>query len=143
MYTEEDEDVIDDARAVLRDRIVRLRRKNARVARSRADLHLQLEKWQSVMPLVNQVTSRVSSAIDVEDTENNGASSAGSGPTLSEAVTQVLRDTAQLSAASEQVQGAYGSFVGTPLLLCLLLLTPDFVNPPNVFKSSFQRPCQN
>ena len=97
---------MDDARAVLRDRIVRLRRKNARIARSRADLHLQLEKWQSVMPLVNQVTSRVSSAIDVEDTENNGASRTGSGPTLSEAVTQVLRDTAQLSETSEQVQGA-------------------------------------
>jgi hypothetical protein len=111
VYTEEDETAVDDARAVLRDRIVRLRRKNARVARSRADLHLQLEKWQSVMPLVNQVTSRVSSNIDVEDTENNNsASTAGSGPTLSDAVTQVLRDTAQLSAAAEQVQGKCDSF---------------------------------
>ena len=104
-YTEADETAVDDARAVLRDRIVRLRRKNARVARSRADLHLQLEKWQSVRPLVDQVTARLSSTIDVEDTENNSSGSGGGGSTLADAVTKVLKDTAQLTAASQQVQG--------------------------------------
>ena len=101
MYSQEDETAIDDERAVLRDRIVRLRRKNARVARARADLHLQLEKWQSVMPLVNQVTSQISKSIDSEDTENHK----GKQVTLSDAVMNVLRATAQLSEKSKQVDG--------------------------------------
>ena len=101
MYSQEEETAIDDERAVLRDRIVRLRRKNARVARARADLHVQLEKWQSVMPLINEVTSQISKAMDSEDTENKS----GTGVALSDAVMNVLRTTAQLTKKSSQVQG--------------------------------------
>ena len=107
-FTEEDETRLDDERAVLRDRIIRLRRKNARVARTRADLHAQLERWQKTMvPLVQQVTASVSAVLGDDAGVGSSSSAGATGPSLADAVKAVLRDTQALTATSARVQGGF------------------------------------
>ena len=94
-YTEEDERGVDKDRESLRDQIIKLRRRNARLARTQNDLHVQLERWQTnMMPLVNAVAENVGGG--EEETSN-----------LSEVVRTVLHDAEQLSTTSSDIQSKW------------------------------------
>jgi hypothetical protein len=120
-YTEEEERAIDAARNDLRDQIIRLRRRNARLARTQTDLHMRLERWQSdMMPVVESVAENVkgidgTSGSDAEETTN-----------LADAVQTVLRDAAVLSTTSADIDGTLVDLFVSCFCLCwnFVLLQP-------------------
>ena len=100
-HTAEEERAVDVERASLRDQIIKLRRSNARLARTQGDLHVQLERWQhNMMPLVEAVAEKVAGVSGSESGEKDS-----SGANLADAVQVVLRDAEQLSQASADLQG--------------------------------------
>jgi hypothetical protein len=102
-YTVEEESAVDAERTSLRDQIIKLRRSNARLARTQGDLHVQLERWQTdMMPLVEAVAEKVAGV--------SGDSGEESGANLADAVQAVLRDAEHLSQASADLQGEISFF---------------------------------
>ena len=106
-HTAEEERAVDVERASLRDQIIKLRRSNARLARTQGDLHVQLERWQNnMMPLVEAVAEKVAGVSGSENGEKDS-----SGANLADAVQVVLRDAEQLSQASADLQGEKEMFL--------------------------------
>lgn len=96
-YTEEEERATDLARNDLRDQIIKLRRRNARLARTQTDLHIQLERWQTdMMPLVESVADKIPTVSGSGNEEESN---------LADVVQTVLRDAALLSTTSDDIQG--------------------------------------
>jgi hypothetical protein len=96
-YTEEEERATDLARNDLRDQIIKLRRRNARLARTQTDLHIQLKRWQTdMMPLVESVADKIPTVSGSGNEEESN---------LADAVQTVLRDAALLSTTSDDIQG--------------------------------------
>ena len=96
-YTEEEERATDLARNDLRDQIIKLRRRNARLARTQTDLHIQLKRWQTdMMPLVESVADKIPTVSGSGNKEESN---------LADAVQTVLRDAALLSTTSDDIQG--------------------------------------
>ena len=103
-YTENDERVLDNDRAALRDTIIKLRRQNARLARTQTDLHVKLERWEAnMMPLVESVAENVGGGNTDDMTENDHSKSHN----LADAVRAVLRDSEQLSNTASEIQSVF------------------------------------